>query len=477
MPLRGDLFMPIFETKILADAQGLFEGVERVLLAVSGGADSAAMAHVLAELKKQGRLSCEFVIGHVNHCLRGADSDGDADFVQQLAQALEMPIVSKAVDVTGYAKTHKLSIETAGRVFRLKTLATLAGEQGCDCIATAHHKDDLAETMVHRLMRGTGFRGLCGILPDSGVYGGRFVRPMLSVRWADIIQYCKEQSIQWRDDASNRNLNFTRNRIRHHLLPALKNDSDGIVERLSELSFKCRRFLLRTEKHAGSIVANGRLDWMKGEFVFEKVLLEECPPWVVYEVWRTVLAQLGVGLRDYTQSHFDAIGRMVQQEKAKADFPGRLEVVVNKGVVIVQKKTEPAFLPQDWVTIEIGKSVRFGSWRISCRLFNREGADVERFFKTKDAFVEWFDADRIEGPIELRSRQDGDRFRPIGAKGAKKVGRFLIDAQLDANMKRQAFLVCDAEKILWLAPVRMCEQAKITSETQHIVEIRLFGPE
>lgn len=480
MPLCGDFFMLILETKILTDAQGLFEDVCRVLLAVSGGADSVAMAHVLAELKKQGRLSCEFVVGHVNHCLRGAASDADEQFVIAFADSLGVPAVTHAVDVKAYAQEQKLSFETAGRVLRLKTLAQIATENNCDCIATAHHQDDLAETLVHRLMRGTGFRGLCGILPVSQVDGMKFIRPMLNVRRHEIVKFCKSNGLTWREDASNHNLNFTRNRIRHLLLPALNAHVAGtahptvdIVESLAELSHKSRQFSRRTAIQAQSILTQMQFDEANNEFAFKQDVVRECPPWVIYEVWRTVLTQLGVGLRDYTQSHFDAIGRMVQKEKAKAGFPGHLEIRVNKGVVIVQKKTAPVILPQDGVTLEIGKSVVFGPWRVSCRLLNREDADVERFFQTKDAFVEWFDADTIRGPIQIRARRDGDRFRPFGAKGEKKVGRFLIDAQLDGNMKRQAFIVSDAEKILWAAPVRMCEQAKITPETQNIVEIQL----
>jgi len=222
----------LFEDILWQSSQQLFEGIDRVLLAVSGGADSVAMAHVLHRLAQEGGLSCNFVIGHVNHCLRGAESDADETFVRRFGQSLGVPVISQRVDVKAYAAEHKLSIETAGRVLRLQTLAQMADQNGCGCIATAHHKDDLAETMIHRLMRGTGFRGLCGIWPVSEVYGAEFVRPMLGVRRDEIIQYCKDNSIQWRQDASNENTAFTRNRIRHRLLPVLKDESDVIVDKL-----------------------------------------------------------------------------------------------------------------------------------------------------------------------------------------------------------------------------------------------------
>jgi tRNA(Ile)-lysidine synthase len=465
----------LFEDNLLdrIESNGLFYGVARVLLAVSGGADSVAMVHVLAKLKKQGRLSCDFVVGHVNHCLRDAESDGDEDFVQQLAQALGMPVVAVSVSVTEYAKEKKLSIETAGRILRLKTLATMAAEHDCDCIATAHHKDDLAETMVHRLMRGTGYRGLCGILSVSEVYGGRFVRPMLAVRRAEIIHYCKENSIQWRQDASNANVDFTRNRIRHTLMPVLEAKFGNLVDRLADLSQAARRFSAQSGKQACDILDTAIVEHQPSRIVLQKACLENCPPWVFYDVVRKVLILLDIGLRNYAQKHFKAIHALMDQEKANLSMPGPIQVYTQKGFLGFQDETNALCLPSGSVILEVGQSVRFGPWQVSCQLLNREGVDVERFLETKDRFVEWFDADKIEGSIELRARQDGDRFRPIGTKSEKKAGRFLIDAQLDANTKRQAFIVADVEKILWVAPVRMSDFVKISPQARHIVEIRL----
>jgi tRNA(Ile)-lysidine synthase len=467
--------MECFEEKILDQIQsnGLFEEIDRVLLAVSGGADSVAMAYALSELRKKQLFSCEFIIGHVNHCLRGAHSDADEAFVKELADSFSISVITKAVDVKAYAQEHKLSIETAGRTLRLNTLTAMADGHDCDCIATAHHKDDLAETMIHRLMRGTGFRGLCGIWPVSYVYNGQFVRPMLGVRRKEIIQYCNENNIRWREDVSNKNTGFTRNRIRHSILPVIEKESENLTDLLAALSLKSRRFLLWTEKHARAIIAKGRLDRAKEEFVLEKALLEDCPPWVVYEVLREVLMELGVGLRDYTQQHFDAIGEMVKQEKVKADFPAQVEIAVNNGTVLIQlKKEQLEPLPKS-VTFQIGQTVEFGQWKISFRQLDCSQVDLDEFSKTKNPFVERFDANKIKGPLIVRQRLVGDRFYPIGGSGEKKVARFLQDAQLDGQTKQQAFIIKDLDKILWVAPVRMSDQFKITSETRQIVEIRI----
>ena len=452
-------------------------------MAVSGGADSVAMAHALAGLKKQGDLSCEFVIGHINHCLRGAESDADEVFVKQLGQSLDLPVISVRVDVRKYAAEHKLSIETAARVLRLKTLAQMAEQNSCGCIATAHHKDDLAETMIHRLMRGTGFRGLCGIWPVSEVYGAEFVRPMLGLRRDEIIQYCKDNSIQWRQDASNADVNFTRNHIRHHLLPILENESDAIVDKLEELSLASRKFQLFTEKHARTIVDKGNYDPKAGEFTFKQELLRDIAVWVFYEVAREVLVKLGVGLRRYKREHFKMLQQLIGKKRSSLVLPDGV-VVWTMGDRLLFIKASPTAeaksfppAPDKPVQLDTGQTIIFGRWQVSSRLLNPANIDIASFMTSKDAYVEWLDADKIVGGVRIRCRKEGDRFWPIGAGGQKKVGRFLIDAQLDAEAKKQAFIIEDAEKILWVAPVRMSERGKITEKTQKIFEIKVSLPE
>ena len=460
--------------KILYDwiiTNGLFDGMDRVLLAVSGGADSVAMVHALINLKQQGHIPCDFVIGHVNHQLRGEHSDNDEHFVKALAQVYSVPVCALTVNVKDTAASKKLSLETAGRTLRLKTLAEIAVTHDCDCIATAHHKDDQAETMIHRLLRGTGFRGLCGILPISQVYGTTFIRPMLNVRRNEIIDYCQSNDVNWREDASNRNLNFTRNRIRHQLIPSLNNDT--MIDQLSLLSRKNQLFLSRTKKHVQRILTQGHFNETIDEFVLKQDALHECQPWVFYECMRQVLVKLNVGLRYYSQTHFETIREIANQTQAKADFPGQIEIAVEEGSLLVRKKSKSPATDWEPVILETDRTAIFGPWRISSRILRRSEVDFEQFLKTKDAFIEWFDADKISGTIKIRVRQDGDRFCPVGGHGEKKVARFLQDAQLDTAIKQTVFVAADNESILWVAPLRMAEHPKITTGTRRILEIRI----
>ena len=474
--------MDIFEDKLLGwiESNALFKGGARVLLAVSGGADSVAMAHVLHQLRKNGKLTCDFVIGHVNHCLRGDESDADEAFVKQLGQSLGMGVVSQKFDVKPYAVECKHSIETAGRLLRLKTLAAMVERHDCGCIATAHHADDQAETLIHRLMRGTGFRGLCGIWPVSEVYGATLVRPMLEFRRAEIIQYCKDHGFVWQEDASNVNLNFTRNHIRHRLLPALEEESGAIADKLGTLSLKCQRFQLFTEKSANRIIDKGSFNPEAGQFCIDQKFLTESAPWVFYEVVRHVLIRLGAGLRRYTREHFAEVRKMMDTKQSRLTLPENIAVEVSDGeltfsrvIEVGQRGHSP---PYEGCSMQLtpNRTIQFGPWEISARMFDGGEVSFAEFRKAKDSSVEWFDAERVAGPVVVRCRREGDRFWPIGARDEKKVGRFLIDAQLDPKTKQEVVIVDDVEKILWVAPIRMCEQARVTPQTKQMLEIRVL---
>ena len=239
-----------FEEKIanFAKANRLFESAGKILLAVSGGADSTALLYAVCILKAEGVFSSELLCAHINHQLRGSESDGDENFTARQADTLNLPITTKRVDVRGFARENKLSIETAARKLRIESLLDIAETNDCNCVVTAHQKDDNAETIIHRLRRGTGFRGLGGIWPmrKFGTYGINevtFIRPLLCVTRQEILEYLKKRNLKWRVDRTNDDCRYRRNFIRHRLLPELQRHcSSSVVEQLFKLSGAAQRF-------------------------------------------------------------------------------------------------------------------------------------------------------------------------------------------------------------------------------------------
>lgn len=327
----------------LLSAKGLFDGAGRVVLAVSGGADSVAMSHLLVRLAQQGRLACGFVMGHINHHLRGAASDADEAFVRSLAASLGVPFTAVSVDVKGYAAARKLSIETAGRRLRLAALVEIARGHGYSAVATAHHADDQAETMVHRLLRGTSLRGLCGIRPAAVHHGLRFVRPMLSLRREQIEAYCGEHHLDWRHDHSNDALDFTRNRIRHCLLPELRRECPDLVERLAELAELSLAAQQRVEAAAAEATvhllrldANPAADAKR--IAFDRGGFAAQSPWVQAELLTQAVQDLGGGLRDMTMRHYQSLMTAAADGRpTKVVWPGRIRAAVTEDCMILSR--------------------------------------------------------------------------------------------------------------------------------------------
>ena len=279
----------------------------RILLAVSGGADSIALLHILVALKAQGRIDAGLVCAHVNHQLRGPASDADQQFVIEQADRLGVPVAVRAVDVQAYARTQGLSLETAARQLRLASLGEVAREYRCEWVCTGHQKNDNAETVLHRLLRGTGFRGLAGIRPMRWVGGLRLASPLLCATRREITRYLETRHLRWREDQTNMDTVYTRNYIRHRLLPFLQQEAQGCVaEELSELAASAQRLQDRVERQAEEAWSRF-VEPREGEIAVPAAELASLPELVAVELIRRMLVSVAVGEADLTQAHYRSI--------------------------------------------------------------------------------------------------------------------------------------------------------------------------
>jgi len=320
----------------------------KVLLAVSGGADSIALLYVMQALRSENVLGAELLCAHINHQLRGPEADLDEDFVVAQAAELKLAIRTKRVDVREFAGRNKLSIETAARQVRIKSLLEIARANNCDCVATAHQQNDNAETILQRLARGTGFRGLGGIWPMR-VFGSEFnfVRPLLCVGRDEIIEYLKQRNLKWRQDHTNADCTYRRNYIRHRLLPALQRDCNGsVVEQLSRLSESARRFYKLVCSCADEVwpgladcTGEGTPQGGNQKITLDlKILLAQSQP-VVVELVRRSLTALDCGERDLTQRHYESILQLAKQNVSgkRAELPGGFLVLREYGNLIFSR--------------------------------------------------------------------------------------------------------------------------------------------
>jgi len=483
----------------------------------------------------------------------------DEQFVIGQADKLNLPIITKRVDVREFARRNKLSIETSARKLRIESLLDIAKVNNCILIATAHQKNDNAETILQRLLRGTGFRGLAGIWPVQAFAGSftpldnsanmdtiqnttisngvnpstalrtRFARPLLCVRRDEIIKYLQERNLKWREDHTNADCTYTRNYIRHRLLPALQADYTGsIVEQLSLLAQQGRKLNCLVREHTERVWPElARTDENTVALSLKSFLPE--PNIVKVELIRRSITALGSGERGLTQHHYEGIMQLTDKCISGRNFelPGGFVVWREFGNLIfarpqritlwhglpAREDTAKMAVPQqitESIKLEVPGQTRFGRYLIDATMLNArkkeishedtksqsqldiskkqknssclgvlvaEGEELEEFKARKNNFVERFNLDRIKLPLVVRRRQNGDRFRPLGLAAEKKVGKFLTDARVPQKMRSKTLIIADGEKIIWVWPIRISEQAKVSSQTHKILQLRIIEAE
>jgi len=426
----------------------MFCSSERVLLAVSGGGDSIALLHCLCALSRGEVLDTNFLCAHINHQLRASDADTDEKFVVQQALQLGLPVVTSRIDVRRFAADNKLSIETAGRILRLEKLQEMATEHNCTAIATGHQKDD------------------------------NFVRPLLCVGREEIIEYLGAKGVAWCTDHTNADCSYRRNFIRHRLMPALqKQCSDSVPQMLMELSRHCRRFYAMVCERADAAwtrladCSDQRVSLNLRHFSAEH-------PAVKAELFRRALVRLGSGERDLTQRHYQAVLDLASAKSGggKTELPGGFVTLREHNKLVFSRSGEPALTekaPAEAAKIEVPGQTRYGEYVIEARVLETvpSTADVKR--KAAPARVERFDLEELKLPLFIRGRRTGDKFVPLGMTAEKKVGKFLTSQKVPESIRRQVLVIEDAEKIVWLWPIRMSEQAKVTSTTTKVLELRI----
>ena len=441
---------------------------DRVLAGVSGGADSMALLSICADLRNRGLIG-DLVCVHVHHHLR-PEADGDQAFVLAAAETWKVPCVTRDLDVTALARRTGSSLETAGREGRLEVFADLARERGCRAVALGHHKNDNAETLVQRLARGTGLRGLCGIWPVREHLGTQIVRPLLGLTREELIAYLRQQGLAWREDRSNRDRRFRRNRIRHDLLPALQARSQGdLVERLAELSRACQGLYQRQVLPQAKAILEDLRSVAPGRGLrLDTEPLADRSPIVQCEVIRQVLGRMGLGERSVTRGHYRAVMDLIQGRGPAVSLPGGLRAARRGRDLVFEPVTSTDNgLPQE-VTLRCPGLTRFGSYRITVECLDVEPGQVTGMEFRDTPWIEQFDADRLHGPLTIRCRRPGDRFVPLGRHTEQKVGKFLTKAGVRAE-----FVIRDTQGIVWVCPARISETAKVGPGTRRVVRVRV----
>jgi tRNA(Ile)-lysidine synthase len=445
----------------------MFERGHTVLVAVSGGADSMVLLQALWQLRDL--LALRLCVAHLNHQMR-PNALEDARFVETTAHRLGLRCICDRSDVPTYQRQHKLSPEDAARRVRYAFLQATAAQLGAERIAVGHTADDQAETVLLHLLRGSGLRGLGGIAPVHG----RIVRPLMQVSHADIVAYAQAHRILFRDDPSNDQRQYTRNRIRLDLIPALRQHYNS---RLVPALCRTARLLADDEAALQAIAHRhflaARLAAVPGAVPLQIDALTPLPLGLQRRVLREALAEVMGGLQGVTATHIAAILALLQSE-ARNKWLGlpRGVVVERRNDVLLLHREVPSATAHVDVALPIPGVCRveaLGVTIVSAQLPRHAAAGP---FPSGD--VTWLDADRVGPHVRVRTRRSGDRLQPLGSVYAKALKAFLIDAKIPRAVRNRLPLVVTRTGIAWVAGVRPAEWAKVTSTTRTILRLQLL---
>jgi tRNA(Ile)-lysidine synthase len=446
-------------------SNNLLQEGDTVIVGVSGGADSIALLDVLHYLKK---LRLRIIIAHLDHMLRGDDSDADAAFVRNIAAKYDLPFHMQSIDVRQYSTRNRLSLEEGGRAARHAMFDELSLKYDANAVALGHHADDQAETILMRLLRGAGATGLCGISPKTA---RKYVRPLLCVSRKEIEDYLNKRHIPFRTDASNTDMRFLRNRIRHELIPYLETYNPSVRDRLVAAAdiLSADEILLESVTE----VAFRRLASIEDPRVdIDLRALRSENRGLRFRLYRKAIHAAKGDLAHITLKHLQRIDDLALSGKPNSDLelPGQLTITRSyRTMHITTRIGGDNNEPFEFIIHGPGDYPLPGK-----RLLRITMNGPPEDWKDITPNVAFFDLLKAPFPWIARTFRAGDRFTPLGMTGTRKIKDFFIDMKIPLKLRRHIPLLVSNDTIFWIGGLRIAEQARITAETKDVTAVEIL---
>jgi len=423
---------------------------------------------------ERGDIEVVLHAAHLNHGLRGEEADKDERFAHELAESCGLPITVARRDVQAARTSHGGSLEEAARRERYAFLTSVAEAAGAEVVTVGHNADDQIETVLHRIIRGAGLKGLRGIPLTRAIQEGssvRLVRPLLQSRRSQILEHLRERGLSFREDSSNRDTMFTRNRIRNELLPLIESEHNPAfgesLQRLSRSASDAYDLLLEIARAGAERCLSGAtID------IHEFGLLHHAVQPLVID---SAAKSATTGLPQFDAKHYETVIELASNGEpgAHLDLPGGIVATRTRHGVEFAKRRPRRPAPRVEAVLKVpGETVvPAAGLTVKAELLNRADLDLDAFLAAKTRYDEVFDFDAIVGPLVLRSRRDGDAFRPLGAGGRKKVGDFLTDLKAPVGERERALIIAVGEEPVWVVGYRIDDRVRITEETRRVVRL------
>ena len=431
-----------FQNHLLHNFQ--FLSGKKILLATSGGKDSMVMVHLFQQ------LDYKIGIAHCNFQLREMESFEDQNFVQEYASANDIPVFITQFDTKAFAEDYKVSTQVAARELRYNWFYELLETEKFDYILTAHHADDNLETFLINLSRGTGLEGLTGIPEQNDIV----IRPLLAFSQEEMEEYAKLNNIKWREDSSNASDKYLRNKIRHHLVPMLKELNPNFLSSFHKTQTYLQEAQVMVED--ASIMIYQQVAKQEDDTIyFDLKKLKKLPNYKSY---------LHQWLKEFGFSAWDDIYDLVESQSGKYVFSPEYRLLKDRDSLILSpinfvNEKEEYFIDENQKEVNIPLNLTF------CKV-----ADIS--LTTNSAI--FVDADKLQFPLVLRHWNEGDSFQPFGMNGkSKKVSKLFKDEKLSLLEKENSWLLCSDDQIVWIIGLRQDERFRIENTTKNILKIQL----
>ena len=520
------------ESKVIDFIQryGLIPRKEIVVVGVSGGADSVCLLHVLAEWRRT--LGIRLHIAHLNHQLRGAESEADAEYVSNLAGSLGIPRTVESQDVAAYRTERNCSIEEAARELRYAFFAGVARKVGAHRIAVGHNRDDQVETILMHILRGTGVTGLSGLAPCSPLAYDSLgmslpasspslpgssrslrakrsnllvVRPLLDITREETASYCQKHQLDPRIDSSNLSPSFFRNRLRLHLLPLLRQYNPNIDQallRLADIAKEDDAFIEQQASGLWDQVARQENDAIS----LDKKRMAALPIALQRHLLRTAVTKLVGDARDIEASHIEAARGLLNKEPSKRiSLPhglicqggyDELAITRHRSVTATplsviaseawQSQLPPCPFPPlpDEFHLKVPGKRAFSGWNVMASIVRGQVTFLSsrhtmstRERTQQSNLVAHFDLEKTGMNLCVRKRRPGDRFQPLGMNMPKKLHEFMVDAKIPRSWRGRIPIVCTPQQIIWVVGWRIDDRVKLAEASKEILRLEFIKSE
>lgn len=441
------------------DRKSLLKKNDRVLIALSGGADSVFLLHFLNKYKQRFKIQISAV--HINHRLRGKESAADELFCKKICSDLKVELFLIHKNVNVLAKREKYSIEEAGRIIRYREFERLSEKEGFNKIATAHNANDNTESVLLNISRGAGMAGLSGI----AVKRNKVIRPIICLTKENILEYLELKKIKFKVDSTNLNIEFERNFIRHKIVPLLiKKINPSLHKSFLKSSENISEINLFVERYLKSALSGVKK--IKEEEVFiPNEVIKNVPEELLIEFFKKILTENFDEIENSSNAK-NIISLLNLEHGKNVKLSGELFAYLERDGILIAKKKNYSSRELE---IAVGESINIFNGRLSIKKVSRLPKELG-----VNRNVEYIDAGKAEQKFTLRNWTAGDRFKPLGMKSFKKISDFLTDSKVSSYKKKAKLVLLSANKIVWVIGSRIDDRFKVTKTTKNFLELKYY---